>query len=152
MPLQRQSYRQVASPTRVPGDVKDRYLGQFDLEEDAAEAYNLAAQDAYGEHASLNNISTPAEKGSEGEIIALNSDDAPWVWRSSNKPCRSWFSGKLHEADRAHPSTPQQIVADLKLFGEFIALTVFVKAFSSQITPTLPIQAASSIFICEMQI
>lgn len=40
---------------RVPGG-KQRYLGSFDSEEDAARAYNAAATELFGEYARLNDL------------------------------------------------------------------------------------------------
>jgi hypothetical protein len=47
---------------KVFGEPKPRYLGSFDDEVAAAEAYNIAAQDAYGEHAHVNDLSVPRKK------------------------------------------------------------------------------------------
>ncbi|MEZ6136982.1 MAG: AP2 domain-containing protein [Pirellulaceae bacterium] len=45
-----------------PGESKQTSLGYFEYEEDAARAYNIAAQEAYGEHANLNDLSATRSK------------------------------------------------------------------------------------------
>ena len=47
---------------KVAGEPTARNLGYFDEEIDAAEAYNVAAAEAYGEHAHLNDLSFSAGK------------------------------------------------------------------------------------------
>jgi hypothetical protein len=42
---------------KVFGEPKSRHLGEFNDELEAAEAYNIAALEAYGEHAHVNDLS-----------------------------------------------------------------------------------------------
>ena len=47
---------------KVFGEPTPRNLGYFEVEEDAAEAFNIAAQEAYGEHAHVNDLAEPRKK------------------------------------------------------------------------------------------
>ena len=47
---------------KVAGEPTPRSLGYFDDELDAAEAYNIAAREAYGEHAHVNDLAEPRKK------------------------------------------------------------------------------------------
>ena len=47
---------------KVVGEPRARYLGEYDEEIKAAEAYNIAAQAVYGEYAQLNDLSEPNKK------------------------------------------------------------------------------------------
>ena len=47
---------------KVFGEPKSRHLGEFNDELEAAEAYNIAAREAYGEHAYQNDLSEPRKK------------------------------------------------------------------------------------------
>lgn len=49
---------------KVAGEPTSRSLGYFDDELDAAEAYNIAAREAYGEHAHMNDLAEPRKKKS----------------------------------------------------------------------------------------
>ena len=49
---------------KVVGEPTPRDLGCFDDERDAAEAYNIAAREAYGEHAHVNDLAEPRKKKS----------------------------------------------------------------------------------------
>ncbi len=49
---------------KVFGEPQPRYLGEFNDEFEAAEAYNIAAREAYGEHAHLNDLTEPRKKKS----------------------------------------------------------------------------------------
>ena len=47
---------------KVFGEATPRDLGSYEDEKDAAEAYNIAAQEAYGEHAHVNDLAGPQKK------------------------------------------------------------------------------------------
>jgi hypothetical protein len=57
-----QRSRKWRARIKVIGEPKARYLGEYDEEIKAAEAYNIAAQAVYGEYAQLNDISVPRKK------------------------------------------------------------------------------------------
>ncbi len=47
---------------KVFGEQKSRHLGEFNDELEAAEAFNIAAREAYGEHAHVNDLSVSRKK------------------------------------------------------------------------------------------
>lgn len=59
-----QRTRKWRARIKVAGEPTSRSLGYFDDELDAAEAYNIAAREAYGEHAHVNDLAEPRKKKS----------------------------------------------------------------------------------------